>query len=254
MAVRIACMSCCSSSPAPTPRKSMLTYRCRSAEDTAAKLCELEATCATLGTRMEQLMALNDELVADKGRLQAQVGACRCCEGWAAAHNNTWGARRWSWVTVPQTSLHSRCSPPRAQVQDLQLRAENAGVVIQSGKAQALARQLAERDAQLQALAKKHGELRWAGLMLAWLACCAAGAHLACQGLQGTPGKGARLSMRHWPPTVPRHHLPSLACTPAPAAAWRLSSCAPAARRRSWRPSGKSWPACGRSWPACGLK
>ena len=60
----------------------------------------------------------------------------------------------------------------------MQLRAENAGVVIQSGKAQAealrgeraqlaeqaqaLARQLAERDAQLQALAKKNGELRWA--------------------------------------------------------------------------------------------
>ena len=38
-------------------------------------MCQLEATCGTLNTRLEQRMALNDELVADKGRLTAQVGA-----------------------------------------------------------------------------------------------------------------------------------------------------------------------------------
>lgn len=68
-------------SPKPTPP---VLFSCSSA-DMAAQLCELEATVATVNTRLEQLMRLNDRLVEEKGQLKAQVRACMHAEfhsGW----------------------------------------------------------------------------------------------------------------------------------------------------------------------------
>lgn len=171
-----------------------LRYPC-SSEDMAAQLCELEATAATVSTRLEQLMVHNDQLVEEKGLLQAQVGGRRGAHGWnghgscgrsilkcgKAGPSN-------SWQSPFRTPIRPECQRLAVvffalQVRDLQLRAQNAGQAADSSKAQvaalrkeraelvqqaqSLAAQLAERDVQLQALSKTNCELRCAGKLLA---------------------------------------------------------------------------------------
>lgn len=125
-------------------------------------------------------MAVNDALAAEKGQLRAKVGAAHALVKHCSAE-----------LRAPQHPVHdcvcfsgllpspSPPSPPSQQVQDLEVRAANAATVIEASRAQVealrgdkaalqgraaeLGDALASAEARLQALAKRNGELRWAG-------------------------------------------------------------------------------------------
>lgn len=136
----------------------------------------MEASCATFSKQLEHLSAVNDELLAEKNALQAQVekllGAAGGCRpgtvGWHQGAPPT---------ACPELPPHRTSNP---QVQDLQAQAESAAVVLESSRAQLealrgekaalalqgqeLAAELEGSRAQLQALARQNGELRWGGV------------------------------------------------------------------------------------------
>lgn len=225
-------MSSAFPSPKPTPP---VLFSCSSA-DMVAQLCELEATVATVNTRLEQLMRLNDRLVEEKGQLKAQVRVCMHAE----FHSRWLQWRRW-WGPMEQIHVQIAFSQgqglkdqqpqprhpplPAPQVRDLQLRFHSANQAADSSKtrvaavlqeraelvqqAQALAAQLVERDASLQALAKTNGELRCAGGR--WCDCSTAKA------LLGTGQVNLRVNIAE----PSKLHSPCIACIAA--TNWRSS-------------------------------
>lgn len=161
----------------------------------AGQLCELEAMVSTVNTRLEQLMALNDRLVEEKAQLKTQVGGAAdtglCLDAarmqgprfllvehthrqqcLPLAAPSLQRALRHCLLQVADGSGAPPSLPPATQIHDLQLRAQaadsskaQAAALRQeraelAQQAQALATQVAERDAQLQALTKTNGELR----------------------------------------------------------------------------------------------